>query len=36
MQSVGKMVASGMLTDDVLTNDADKGFIGMAAKVSAP
>lgn len=36
MQGAGKMVAGGMLTDGVLTNDADKGFICIAAKVSAP
>lgn len=35
-QGAGKMVAGGMLTDGLLTTDADKGYICMAAKVSAP
>lgn len=35
-QGAGKMVAGGVLTDGVLNNDADKGYICMAVKVSAP
>lgn len=35
-QGAGKMVAGGMLTDGLLTNDADKGFVCMAAKVTRP
>lgn len=35
-QGAGKMVAGGMLTDGLVTNDADKGSVCMAAKVSAP
>lgn len=35
-QGAGKMVAGGMLTDGLLTNDADKGSVCMAVKVSAP
>lgn len=35
-QGAGKMVAGGMLTDGLLNNDADKGSVCIAAKVSAP
>lgn len=35
-QGAGKMVAGGLLTDAFLNNDADKGSVCMAAKVSAP
>lgn len=35
-QGAGKMVAGGMLTDGLVTSDADKGFVCIAAKISAP
>ena len=35
-QGAGKMVAGGMLTDGLVTNDADKGSVCIAVKLSAP
>lgn len=35
-QGAGKMVAGGVLTDGLLNNDADKGSVCIAAKVTAP